>query len=254
MKISPQLSQIGRNIKAAREDTGLSLEQLSERAAILPTRLLEFESSDALPSLEQLEAVADAVHIPLGRLLDTEQDTVCPDKEDKPRVRTCRYAFPMMDGTVRCKNETITGHDAADGPTCETCPYYDSRYIQYPLEIDGIDISPLEGWNLKSIGQLVAVRPCSENPGNRTYLGLYLGEQPWFLSASFHRDTRRLDVSAACNPMIYVFETRRIVRGADSWWSRIQSQEDMRQISDEDIQSAWYVRLMNDIAEHGKRD
>lgn len=245
MKLSTQLSQIGRNIRTARENAGLSLEQLSEKTAVIPTRLLEFEASDALPSLEQLETVADALHIPLRQLLDTEQDAVCPDKEDKPRVRTCRYAFPMMDGTVKCKNSNVTGHDAADGPTCETCPCYDSLYIQYPLEINGINISPLEGWNLNSVGQPVAVRPCSENPENRTYLGMYLGEQPWFLSASFHRDTRRLDVSAACNPMIYIFETRRIVRGADSWWSRIRSLEDMPQISDEDISSTWYVQLMN---------
>lgn len=254
MEFSAQLSQIGTNIKSARSDAGMELSELAKLADILPTRLLEFEKSAAMPDLTQLERIASTLHIPLARLLD--MDAKRQDAEEaeapKPHIRTCRHAFPNLDGSTKCRNYEATGHEETCREQCEVCPAYSSMYIQYPLEIQGIVTEPIEGWNLKAVGDLVAVRPCSENPENKTYLGLYLGEQPWFLTISFHPDDQKLHAGAACNPLIYVFETKRLVRGADSWWGRINSPDDLKQISDRDIQSTWYVKLLNDMANTGK--
>ena len=107
-----------------------------------------------------------------------------------------------------------------------------------------------EGWGLSSVGDLVAVRPCSGNPDERTYLGLYLGQQPWTLAASFNNRTKDLTVRSVCNPLIYVFETRTLVHGADSWWSRIESPDDLKKITDADIEATWYVKLLRKMAKH----
>lgn len=250
MESSNELKGIGAVLKENRMQCGLSVETLCEKTGIIPSRLTDFEAGTALPSLEQMQKLADVFHKSLSALFsetDEKRPKPEPAPEEKTKIRTCRYAFPMLNRTHRCRNEerTCNGKNKTiTEPDCEACPYYDSRYIQYPLTINGLDIEPMEAWDLHSIGDLVAVRPCSDNPDGKTYLGLYLGEQPWFLSASYQRTDKCLHVRSACNPMIYIFAAKTIVRGANSWWTRIKSEADMKDITDDAINNTWYVQML----------
>jgi hypothetical protein len=49
------------------------------------------------------------------------------------------------------------------------------------------------------------------------------------------------------NPAIYVFETKEIVYGCESWWSPLESLDDLSDISDEDIDNVWYVKLLKEM-------
>ena len=46
------------------------------------------------------------------------------------------------------------------------------------------------------------------------------------------------------NPAIYVPELRKIVFGCESWWGEIQSPDEIKDITDDDISNVWYVKLV----------
>ena len=48
----------------------------------------------------------------------------------------------------------------------------------------------------------------------------------------------------ATNPAIYVFDLQRIIFGAESWWSIIENQEELKDITDDDINNQWYVKAL----------
>jgi hypothetical protein len=96
-------------------------------------------------------------------------------------------------------------------------------------------------------GALVKVRPCAEEYGNKTYVGFLIGEVP--LGAGFKKvDENTIQISyGSYNPAIFIPETGSVVLGAGSWWGVIKSEEDLRQISDDDISNVWYVKLLNNL-------
>lgn len=252
METSANLARISENVRSARLAAGMDLESLALATGASTSHIEKIENGEnhAL-NLSWLERASAALGVPLSRLLDLESKEAPGEKaaDPEPKCRTCRYARPNLDGTILCGNHETTGHEDAGPGICDECPAYESRYIEYPITVNSIELDPLEAWDEKSIGGLVAVRPCSGNPEGRTYLGLYLGQQPWILSAAFHKNAGSLRIHAVSNPLIYVFETKSLVRGADSWWSRIGSPEDMRQITDTDIDKTWYVQLLRTMTE-----
>lgn len=84
-------------------------------------------------------------------------------------------------------------------------------------------------------GSLVKIRPCNKEYGGKTYLGLYLGNQPWSQTVSYNNKSGELTVGMATNPAIYVFDLQRIIFGAESWWGIIESLEELKDITDDDI-------------------
>jgi len=80
-------------------------------------------------------------------------------------------------------------------------------------------------------GEFVSVRPCGDEHGNKTYLGIYVG-----------------DVNIGIpNPCIWVPDLKEYIFGCESWWGRIKSPEQLRQITDADIENVWYVRALREI-------
>jgi len=130
------------------------------------------------------------------------------------------------------------------------CDEYACKYIQYPLEISAID-STMETSRYKTAytGKFVAVRPCAEKYENKTFLGIMIGELPWFLQVSHVPETKVLSVLPAHNPAMLVFDTNEIIFGAESWWSVIKSEEDLQAITDADIDNVFYVKALKYIAE-----
>lgn len=49
------------------------------------------------------------------------------------------------------------------------------------------------------------------------------------------------------NPGIFVPELREIVYGCGSWWREIKSVDELKAITDEDIENTWYVQLLQDV-------
>lgn len=89
-------------------------------------------------------------------------------------------------------------------------------------------------------GEMVAVRPCGERFGDKTFLGYLLGELALSSSIKIEDDSLICEWSFF-NPAIFIPETGDIVMGCESWWKTIKSLEDMKQITDLDVNSTWYV-------------
>lgn len=105
-----------------------------------------------------------------------------------------------------------------------------------------------EGFMGHKIGSLVKIRPCDDK---KTYLGFYLGELAKGSSISVSEDKIQLEWSGH-NPAIFVPELGRIVMGYESWWGEIENEDQLKQISDDDIQNVWYVKLLKAMAENKK--
>lgn len=98
------------------------------------------------------------------------------------------------------------------------------------------------------MGDFVKVRPCVED---KTFLGVYLGDAAIGLSLSFKDDDTLVVDRGTRNPAIYVPDLKRIVYGMESWWGRIASPDDLKEISDEDISNVWYVQALKAFTEDG---
>lgn len=125
--------------------------------------------------------------------------------------------------------------------------------IKFPMEVQSLKIQPLhrDHNNPRTIGgscgTLVSVRPCGEKYGKKTYVGILLGDLPLETIAEYNRETKELSISGYSNPAIFVPELKEIIWGCESWWEEINSEEELRQISDEDIQNVWYVKMLKEV-------
>lgn len=126
----------------------------------------------------------------------------------------------------------------------------------FPMTVDRIeyDQRPIYnfGWSRKNVGRFVSIRPVSTvDPEEKTYLGLYLGDFLVDQGVTYDDETRVLTVHRhpLGNPGIYVFDLKRVVFGYESWWSVIQSEDQLRQITDEDIGNIWYVKALRQLSE-----
>ncbi len=130
--------------------------------------------------------------------------------------------------------------------------------IEYPITIKRIKFETVPtiesgSWD-RDIGKFVAVRPVdSICPAMKTYLGLYIGEARVGQSVSHNPDTGELTIRQGhSNPVIFVFDLNRVVMGYESWWGVIENEDDLHQITDADINNAWYMRMLRKITEQNK--
>lgn len=93
-------------------------------------------------------------------------------------------------------------------------------------------------------GLLVAIRPVDPELEGKTFLGIYIGEIARSIGGDFTEEGLSLHFSMH-NPAIFVPELGRVVFGIESWWSPIQSEDELRQITDEDIENIWYAKALN---------
>lgn len=97
------------------------------------------------------------------------------------------------------------------------------------------------------IGALVKVRPCGEEYGNKTYLGFLIGEIALGSSITTIDDKIQLNFSGY-NPAMFVPELKKVIYGAESWWSVIKSEDELKEITDDDIENVWYVKLFKSLS------
>lgn len=99
-------------------------------------------------------------------------------------------------------------------------------------------------------GDLVKVRPCASRYGGKTYLGILIGEAAMGVHADYQEQPKQLDIAfCSYNPVIFIPELKKLVYGMESWWSRIKSKDDLKDITDGDIQNVWYVQILKNMPE-----
>jgi len=99
-------------------------------------------------------------------------------------------------------------------------------------------------------GQLVKIRPCGNEYDGKTYLGVYIGELATGINASLEGDKVKTSF-AGHNPAILIPSLNKVVYGAESWWGKIDSMDELEEITDEDIDNVPYVKALR--AMEGKK-
>ena len=171
-----------------------------------------------------------------------DMDTIGKEKQGK-----CRYSFRYLeDNRVETHSilERTDGGDAkiVSEEDCAACEKYSSKYIEYPILVNGTKTGKLESRFGADSGKPCEVRPCGKEYGDKTYLGIYLGELPCWLYTSFHTDTGILETQAANTPAIFVPELKKIIFGAESYWRILDTPGDFAGISEAEIDNLWYVK------------
>lgn len=148
---------------------------------------------------------------------------------------------------------TLGGSTAFEFKQNFCCGHYTSRYIEYPITVSKINANT-EMYTLGKgrIGKFVKIRPCGEEYGNKTYLGLFLGDLSIGIHITHNPETLELNASYLCNPAIFVFDLNKIVYGCESWWSVIENENDLKQITDIDIDNVWYVKVLRQMAKESE--
>lgn len=145
--------------------------------------------------------------------------------------------------TIRSAPMSIrAAHDFKENFICDE---YRSRYIEYPIEVSKINKNT-ELYSLEKgyIGKFVKIAPCGEEHKGKTYLGLFLGDLPMDISVSHNPTTKELNLGYFANPAIFVFELNKIVFGAESWWGVIETEDELKEITPDDINNVWYVKAL----------
>lgn len=121
--------------------------------------------------------------------------------------------------------------------------------MKFPITVNSVewdDVTPI-GAPLfgPKPGAWVSVRPVKDE---KTYLGIMLGDykEP---KLRFDSKTGALAVAQSFlgNPAMWVFDLNRVVMGYESWWGEVKDENDLRKISDADIDNIWYVKAIRSL-------
>ena len=124
---------------------------------------------------------------------------------------------------------------------------FDIVSIEKAKVVLSVAVEKMDFLGKKDIGKAVRVRPCDEKYQGKTFLGIFLGELPIPMHVSYNKDEQMLSISNMYNPAIFVPEINEVVFGYESWWSLINSSEDIEDITDETINNTWYVKMLNNL-------
>jgi hypothetical protein len=101
-------------------------------------------------------------------------------------------------------------------------------------------------------GDAVKVRSCKKEHGDKTYFGIYIGDVALSISHSIEKGVVTASHSFY-NPAIFIPELNEIVYGVESYWSKIESEEELaKAITDDTIQNVWYVKALKKLS--GEKD
>lgn len=130
------------------------------------------------------------------------------------------------------------------------CEKFKSMFIEYPIEVSNIETNnQLSGFMSNRVGKFVKIKPCNKDYGGKTYLGLFLGDLPIGNNVSYKEDSKELKISFSTNPAIFVFELNKIIYGCESWWGIIKNEDELKDISDNDINNVWYVKALKSLSQ-----
>ena len=123
--------------------------------------------------------------------------------------------------------------------------------MKFPITVNKIEHrDAMSFFSSGAIGKFVSIRPCGDNPDNLTFLGLYVGDLPISIHLDYKEEGQILTISQGfSNPAIFVFDLNKIVYGAESWWGTIDTEDDLKRITNADIDDIWYVKAMRAMME-----
>jgi len=152
-----------------------------------------------------------------------------------------------------CKDET-----PEDQAKCRICKGTGKREPFYPVVATQISVDMKEVFRPKMLfggacGDFVSIRTIlkDDDPNDgKTFLGVIIGELA--TCGVLHRDNKEpglVRVEPGLHyPMIFVPDLARVVFGYESWWGRINSPDDLRQITDATINNVWYVQALKALS------
>lgn len=164
----------------------------------------------------------------------------------EPKDEPCREC----EGTGEDQLEKLSGRQVS----CGRCNGSGRQKRVFPLIVKAIEWSKsevLESALFHRGTTWVSVRPCDEACKGQTYLGWLLGDMALgpavrMLSGGV------LEIGMGMrNPAIFVPDLGRVVFGCESWWSPIKSADDLRKITNQDIDNVWYVRVLKEVSATG---
>lgn len=129
------------------------------------------------------------------------------------------------------------------------CAEYGVDEMEYPITVDQLDVGSVQVEECFSCkpGDLIAIRPCGEGYEKKTFLGIMIGDLPIGTIVSYRPSTKTLEIIPKTNPAILIPQLGKIVYGYESWWVKIKNEEDLKQITDEDIKNIWYVKALQQL-------
>lgn len=180
----------------------------------------------------------------------------------KTKKERCRHCHPLIEKREiiwRCYRDRQEGifTKIEDDTICEKCADFKSKYIEYPITVNSINVEQRENWSLRKddIGKLALIRPCGKEYEEKTYVGIFLGDLPCWQSISFKDETGELTTKMIGNPAIFVPELKKTIYGCESWWSIVEDEKELsKEITDDLINSQWYVQLAKAMSVETKDD
>lgn len=117
--------------------------------------------------------------------------------------------------------------------------------IEYPISVNKIENHRIttEGLGHKC-GALCVIKPCDKKYHGKSYIGIYIGNLPINIITSFDEEQGILTNRTMDNPAIFVPELKKIIYGCESWWKEIESPDDFKEITIEDIENQWYMKIL----------
>ena len=120
-----------------------------------------------------------------------------------------------------------------------------------PVTRTSVNLGPI--FSREEIPSYVSVRIAGED---KTFLGIYVGDtylwgqKPRVSQVQYPgMDAPEVSVHITTNPRIYIPELHRIVHGFQCWWGVIESPDELRAITDEDISGQWYIQALKALSE-----
>lgn len=80
-------SAIGKQIRAQRNERGITLEELSFKSGLNAAHLGQIERGLRNPTIETLEKIAEALNVPFYDLICTEVPSTAPERNETDSVR-----------------------------------------------------------------------------------------------------------------------------------------------------------------------
>lgn len=128
------------------------------------------------------------------------------------------------------------------------------KTLRYPIEINGITFSGTlhDARGRLKPGRLVRIRPCGKEFDAKTFLGLYLGDYARSVGCARNVKTGILEVYVGGhNPAIWIPSRGCIVYGFESWWGAIETEAQLKDLTNEAIDGIWYVQALKALTTAG---
>jgi len=123
---------------------------------------------------------------------------------------------------------------------------WDVKQVLWATKENSVYTKPLYG--TEDPGVWVSVRLAGKDAPKKTFLGIYIGDFARSMSCSYDPELGTLRIEPSFhNPMIFVPETKQIVFGSESWWGQIDSPEQLKEITNDDIGNVWYVQAAKEM-------